>query len=245
MLTFYLLVGSLKDFQVNLNDLIIGFGLGFGNPHGHVNIEICDGSAFYSLGQYPHPEYEEYGKVFMTQKAVIMAPDGYVSSRGEKIAHRFRIGDGKTGKINCQKLIQKIEELNQEGIIHNASLKNCSDFAIYLENYIKKNFAETQLVEMEKEKHFVPFRKLVKKDEFIPIYYYIILLLINTLLNILFIMPILQSYLGKGKGEELHKKEKFHESCWKETSFPRVFRMRQLFQDEYKGYSARFITNYN
>lgn len=53
---------SLKDFQVIENKLTKGFGLGFGNPHGHVNIEICDGSTFYSLGQYPHPDYEEYRK---------------------------------------------------------------------------------------------------------------------------------------------------------------------------------------
>lgn len=208
-----------------------------------MNIEICDGSAFYSLGQYPHPEFEEYGKVFMTQKAVIMSPDGYLTSRGEKIAHRFHLGDGKTGKSNCEKLIQKIEELNKEGIIHNASMKNCSDFAMFLEEYVKKSFPETKLVEMEKEVHFVPHRKLVKKEEFSSIYHYFILFLINILLNLLFIVPFIHGYLGRGKGVELQKNgENFHEICWKSTKFPRVFRMNQLFHDDYKGKSARFIT---
>ncbi|PRP89010.1 hypothetical protein PROFUN_02288 [Planoprotostelium fungivorum] len=66
-------------------------GFGFGTPHGHLAIEFGDELGnFYSVGMYMDPRSRINTKMApaATVRAVLMSPDPYMPSHGEKTLHR-------------------------------------------------------------------------------------------------------------------------------------------------------------
>jgi hypothetical protein len=233
---------------------LMGFGFGIGNHHGHANIEFCDGSTgkVYTVGQYPNPVYEKFGQIFKTIHGILLSPDPYSTIAGEKVVHRYYLGPANgVGKDNIAKLISRIESFQKTGVIHNPSSQNCTDFAIDFDVFVQ-TLPEVKLVDMEKEKALLPFRRLVTKHvltvgEFIQIY--IVGFLINLLMTIMFLTPWLGATLGRGSGASVDKLDQPNGEIaqldyslrWSGTTWTRNLRVKQLWDAEISKKSARFI----
>jgi len=89
-------------------------GFGIRTPHGHLAIEFADDKGnFYSVGQYMDPRSKINTKVApaATVRAVLMSPDPYMPSKGEKTVHRYSFGKGKEGRETLAKFKKYIESI--------------------------------------------------------------------------------------------------------------------------------------
>jgi len=154
------------------HDGMQGFGVG-GAPHGHLALEFGDDMGnFYSVGQYMDPQatINTKTKLAATVRAVLMTPDPYMASKGEKTMHRYHLGNGKEGRETI-KLLKKYIEENQgwskdpeTGIVsirknrrYHTFENNCGAFATEIEAYAKKNLG-AKLVKIGDDEVLVPTR---------------------------------------------------------------------------------------
>jgi hypothetical protein len=237
------------------------------SSHGHCWVEFCDDEGkMTSVGQWPDPyrgdDRLRLNWTFGSCKPVLISPDPYATYRGEKVVHRYCVGTGEQGRRNIERIKERIMHRNDENklLTHNSITNNCADFAMCIEKFVRNEIKEAYLLDLDLESNFPPTRKKLKisrkekpitnKDMaliFMRFIYHIgIIFWINTLLNVLYFVPVLGKKLGKGVGVKVKLGEKEQEVGklkslhWKSPSWPRKVRVQQQFSPRLAKHSMSF-----
>jgi len=198
-------------------------GFGIRTPHGHLAVELADDSGnFFSVGQYMDPRSKINTKVApaATVKAVLMSPDPYMPSKGEKTVHRYSLGKGAKGRANFAKLKKRIEDIQDwhknpvSGEVNTCGSRkyhtltsNCGDFVLEIEDYAQRECGG-QLIPIEPNEVFVPNRRKVLnkspflKDLWTNLSNRFILFLVDMLVWIALSVPFLAKKIGSGMHDD-------------------------------------------
>eukprot|EP01118_Nematostelium_gracile_P000341 TRINITY_DN10349_c0_g1_i3.p1 TRINITY_DN10349_c0_g1~~TRINITY_DN10349_c0_g1_i3.p1 ORF type:complete len:455 (-),score=86.95 TRINITY_DN10349_c0_g1_i3:26-1282(-) len=155
-------------------------GFGINTPHGHIALEFGDDAGrFYSVGQYMDPRSSINTKKSpaATVRAVLMSPDPYFPSRGEKTVHRYHLGTGPEGQANIAKLKRHIEQIQDwkkdpdTGIVKTCSSRkyhmlssNCGDFCSDIEKFTQEQLGG-QLIQIGEDDVYIASRSKVTSKE--------------------------------------------------------------------------------
>lgn len=197
----------------------IGFG---GNPHGHTSIEFGDDLGnFYSVGMYmdPRSRIDTKKAPAATVRGVLMSPDPYLPSSGEKSVHRYSLGSGEEGQAKVARLKKHIEKIQswtkdpETGIVRTCPVKyhafkyNCGDFQEDIEKFTSKELGG-KLAKLDDDSVFVPFRHRVSSksswftDIKTTIWHRFLLFLVDTLIYLVIANPFLAKKMGAGKEDD-------------------------------------------
>jgi hypothetical protein len=230
--------------------------MGFGaiTPHGHAHVEIGDDQGnVYSVGQYPNPYRDAESMtnwIYGTTSSIIMSPEPYTHFGGEKVVHRYYIGEGEEGRKNVKKVKKMIEDRNAKraDYHYNTWYNNCANLTVDIEKFVVEEI-KGQLVDLNKNKLHAPGRK--PKDHHsastLFLIYQIILIFLHRLMcNVLFFVPKANSILGKGIGVKVKNNDKeeilgaLKDWQWKTNVFPKNLRVRQLFDKKFRKHVRSF-----
>lgn len=244
-------------------------GFGIRTPHGHLAIELADDQGyFYSVGQYMDPRSKINTKVApaATVRAVLMSPDPYMPSKGEKTVHRYYLGTGKEGREAVAKLRKHIEDIQDwkkdpnTGVVHTCGGRkyhmlrsNCGDFCTEIEEYAQQECGGF-LTKISPETIWVPHRKMVaSKGTFLSelwtnLWNRFILFLVDMLVWFAVSVPWLAKKIGAGmeddfsdpyfKNEE-DKSVNTPKFKPKKVKFPVRIRLEQLYSPRLRHFSAK------
>jgi hypothetical protein len=157
-------------------------GVGFDStPTGHTSIEFGDDQGnFYSLGYYMDPRslIDMKKTPAALLRGVLMSPDPYLPSKGEKTLHRYHLGGGKQGRKKIQKLKQHIEEIQgyqvnlETNIVSTMRCRkyhtfhyNCCDFQKEIEEYVRTELGGT-LYKPPGNTIYLPRRSTIQREKF-------------------------------------------------------------------------------
>jgi hypothetical protein len=135
----------------------------------------------------------------MTSKteSVLLSPDPYFTSSGEKVITRYNLGEGETKNINFNKLMDHILNLQKKKRIHLQIGENCTDFILDLEKFVKnmdnvKRFTEISKINKMNTRTlhneiFDNNQILLKNENLYLTYQNFIFVIMNFLLNFVFL----------------------------------------------------------
>jgi len=200
-------------------------GFGFGTPHGHLAIEFGDEQGnFYSVGMYMDPRSKINTKLApaATVRAVLMSPDPYMPSHGEKTLHRYFLGRGDEGLENCRKLKEHIEGIQDwrrdeaTGRVYTCGEKryhtfdnNCGVFCSEIEEFTLKTLGGT-LMALDQTTVVVPLRTRMEQEApkswlsstMTAAYNQGLLLCVDSLIYLAVSLPWVSEKIGVGKVDD-------------------------------------------
>jgi len=192
-------------------------GFGIRTPHGHLAMEFADEQGnFYSVGQYMDPRAKINTKhaPAATVRAVLMSPDPYMPSKGEKTIHRYSFGSGAEGRNGFAKLKKRIEtiqgwKIDSNGLVstcprkYNTIGSNCGDFVREIEQFAQEE-CDGKLVKIADDEIYIPGRERVVSrvgwfsDVWSNLYNRFILFMVDWLILFVTSVPWIAKKIGKG-----------------------------------------------
>jgi len=241
-------------------------GFGIRTPHGHLAIELADDEGkFYSVGQYMDPRSKINTKTApaATVRAVLMSPDPYMPSKGEKTVHRYNLGTGTEGRANVKKVKKFIEEIQdwrkdpQTGMVHTCRSRtyhmlksNCGDFCNDIEEFAQRECGAF-LTKIAEDTVYVPYRTMVTthagffSELWTNVWNRFILLLVDCVIWVAISIPWLAKKIGAGMEDDFSdpyfkdQQDKEPKKTSKRVKFPVRIRVEQLYSPRLRHYSAK------